>query len=142
MTLAGLWHGAGWPFVVWGLLHGLALAADVLWRRAGFTMPTVLGWVLTLLFVMLAWPLFRAPSFAAALPIFHGLTGFAAVGALPNLAPLALGGAVALLAPTTWSLATRLRPSPVLGAILAVLLLVVLVRIGDGENYEFIYFRF
>jgi D-alanyl-lipoteichoic acid acyltransferase DltB (MBOAT superfamily) len=142
MTLAGLWHGAGWPFVVWGLLHGIALSADVLWRRAGFAMPTVLGWVLTLLFVMLAWPLFRAPTFAAALPIFHGLTSFSAPGALPNLAPLAFGGAVALLAPTTWSLATRLRPSPLLGAILAVLLLVVLVRIGDGENYEFIYFRF
>src|SRR5581483_7927965 len=33
MALGGLWHGAGWTFVIWGILHGIGLAAGVLWRR-------------------------------------------------------------------------------------------------------------
>jgi D-alanyl-lipoteichoic acid acyltransferase DltB (MBOAT superfamily) len=60
MTLGGLWHGAGWTFVVWGALHGVALGAHVLWRRAGLAMPDAAGWVLTFGFVALAWVLFRS----------------------------------------------------------------------------------
>src|SRR3712207_1347483 len=40
MTLGGLWHGAGWTFVVWGALHGIGLSVAVLWRKAGYTMPS------------------------------------------------------------------------------------------------------
>jgi D-alanyl-lipoteichoic acid acyltransferase DltB (MBOAT superfamily) len=141
MTLAGLWHGAGWPFVVWGALHGVALSVALLWRRAALPMPVALGWLLTLLFVMLTWPLFRAQTFAAAGPVFAGLVSLSA-GTVPNLAPLAIAGLLALLAPTAWSIATQTRPHPLLAVILAILFAVALVRLGDGDNYDFIYFQF
>ena len=60
MTLGGLWHGAGLTFVAWGAAHGFVLGLGVLWRKAGWSMPSLLGWALTFLFVMLTWVLFRA----------------------------------------------------------------------------------
>ena len=78
MLLGGLWHGAGWTFVIWGGLHGLALTANHLWRRAGAAMPSPLGWIITFLFVVAAFVIFRADSLASArhvLDAMAGLTG-------------------------------------------------------------------
>jgi alginate O-acetyltransferase complex protein AlgI len=63
MTLGGLWHGASWNFVFWGLLHGLALAA---WRVSGAPavaqsrLGAAFGWFVTMLVVFAGWFLFRA----------------------------------------------------------------------------------
>lgn len=66
MTLGGLWHGASWNFVFWGLLHGVALAA---WRF--LPVPTIpqsragraAGWLVTMTIVFVGWFLFRARSY-------------------------------------------------------------------------------
>jgi hypothetical protein len=66
MLLGGLWHGASWNFVLWGLLHGLALALHKAWRTAmggRAIVPRVIAAPLTFLFVILCWIPFRAPSF-------------------------------------------------------------------------------
>jgi alginate O-acetyltransferase complex protein AlgI len=64
MLLGGLWHGAGWNFVLWGVLHGAALSIHRGWNRLGFRMPRLAGQFLTLLFVSLAWVPFRATDAA------------------------------------------------------------------------------
>ncbi len=75
MLLGGLWHGAGWTFVLWGVLHGSFLMLNHAWRRIRPRgMPAPLGRVLTLLAVMLAWVFFRAPSIDGALHLLHALT--------------------------------------------------------------------
>jgi D-alanyl-lipoteichoic acid acyltransferase DltB (MBOAT superfamily) len=68
MLLCGLWHGAAWTFIVWGGLHGLALAAHRLWLRF-FQHEALRGrlwqagaWALTILFVVMTWVFFRADS--------------------------------------------------------------------------------
>ncbi len=64
MTLCGLWHGAAWSFVVWGLVHGIALALQRAFPMT-FIPPllrTLVGWSLTTLFVLAGWLLFRASS--------------------------------------------------------------------------------
>ncbi|HLE83238.1 MAG TPA: MBOAT family O-acyltransferase [Thermoanaerobaculia bacterium] len=72
MLLGGLWHGAAWTFVAWGLLHGLALAAHREWRRlASPRLPALpggrlLATALTLHWILLTWIFFRAQSFADA----------------------------------------------------------------------------
>jgi len=68
MTLGGLWHGAAWTFVVWGALHGLALAIHRLYVRRGrpFPMPPWLAWAATTAFVFAAFFLFRTPSLEVA----------------------------------------------------------------------------
>ena len=55
-VISGLWHGAGWNFVLWGLMHGVFTVTE---RVTGIN----LGRPLTLLIVVLAWLPFRAPDF-------------------------------------------------------------------------------
>lgn len=60
--ISGLWHGAGWTFIIWGTAHGLAVITNRLWAKYGFTLPKALAWLLTFLFVNFAWVYFRAES--------------------------------------------------------------------------------
>lgn len=73
--LAGLWHGAGWTFVVWGTMHGVALMLHRAWRKIGLQLPGTASWLLTFLFVNVAWVLFRAPSFKEGIHILQGMVG-------------------------------------------------------------------
>ena len=80
MLLGGLWHGAGWTFVIWGGLHGLYLVLQQAWQRLFGAAPGYcwLRWwpgVLTFLAVMLAWIFFRAPDVATAWDIAGALVG-------------------------------------------------------------------
>jgi D-alanyl-lipoteichoic acid acyltransferase DltB (MBOAT superfamily) len=84
MLLGGLWHGAGWNFVLWGGLHGMCLIAHAHWKRFARPLPKVLANPLTLLMVVVAWIPFRADSFAATLNMLRGLTGLNGV-ALPRM---------------------------------------------------------
>jgi alginate O-acetyltransferase complex protein AlgI len=91
--VSGLWHGAGWTFLVWGGLHGLYLAVNQLWRLrfptpadggagAGRRWSFLPAWLLTFLTVHLAWVLFRAPDFATAWIYLRGLVTPAGAGGL------------------------------------------------------------
>ncbi len=75
MLLGGLWHGANWTFVAWGGLHGVALAVNHVWEGRGFRLPNAAAWLLTLLFVMAAWVLFRSPTFGQAGQILGSMAG-------------------------------------------------------------------
>lgn len=76
MLLGGLWHGAGWTFVIWGGLHGLYLVLQQAWQRAfGAARSHWWAGVLTFLAVMLAWIFFRAPDVATAWDITGALVG-------------------------------------------------------------------
>ncbi len=141
MALGGLWHGAGLTFVAWGVAHGLALIVALFWRRAGWPMPAALGWLLTFLFVMLCWVLFRATSFEAALAIYKGL-GPCTLRHRFQMAGAAAAAAFAVLGPTAWALVHRLPPARWLAVLLGLLFVIVLLKIGEDANYEFIYFQF
>jgi alginate O-acetyltransferase complex protein AlgI len=80
MLIGGLWHGAAWRFVVWGAIHGLALAVErALFRGRpaphGLLVPIgrATGWIVTMTIVLIAWVFFRAPTFAAAVQYASGL---------------------------------------------------------------------
>lgn len=65
--VGGIWHGAGWTFVLWGLMHGIAMVVHRLWTDSGRALPRGLAWLLTFSFVSLAWVFFRAPDVSTAL---------------------------------------------------------------------------
>jgi alginate O-acetyltransferase complex protein AlgI len=142
MALGGLWHGAGLTFVAWGAAHGLALVVALFWRRAGLPMPRALGWLLTFLFVALCWVLFRASTFEAALIMYKGLFGFAPLGAGMKWRALLPAAAFAILGPTAWALVERAPPARWIAALAGILLVIVMLKIGEDANYEFIYFQF
>lgn len=60
--VSGIWHGAGWNFIVWGTLHGLAIVIHRIFKDNGHKMNKILAWFLTFMFVNLAWVFFRAPN--------------------------------------------------------------------------------
>ncbi|HET9425668.1 MAG TPA: MBOAT family protein [Gemmatimonadaceae bacterium] len=85
MVLGGLWHGAAWTFVLWGLYQGAGLAVHKLWSEH-FTNPlaprrinAVGAWALTFAFVCGGWVLFRAPDMATA-----GIIAMKVIGAAPG----------------------------------------------------------
>ncbi len=73
--LAGLWHGAGWTFVIWGALHGVALVLHRVWRKTGMKMPVVVGWFFTFLFVNASWVIFRGTTMESGLRVLKGMCG-------------------------------------------------------------------
>jgi alginate O-acetyltransferase complex protein AlgI len=142
MALGGLWHGAGLTFVAWGILHGLGLCVGVLWRRASLPMPLVCGWVLTFAFVVFAWVLFRAPTFDAALRLYEAMIGLAPVGHGFKWRTIAAAAAVAMIGPTAWDGVHRAPASRWLSVVFAIVFVLALFKMGNAENYEFIYFQF
>ena len=73
--LGGLWHGAGWTFVFWGALHGVALVIHRLWKSFGFTMHRYLAWFITFNFVNIAWVFFRAKEWSDVKKVLWGMVG-------------------------------------------------------------------
>jgi alginate O-acetyltransferase complex protein AlgI len=164
MGLGGLWHGASWTFVIWGLLHGFGLAATRWAHERRGVAPTqplwsgtayrVLSTVVTFHFVAFAWVFFRAQSLDAALTILAGvgsgpIVGASDIGAFGRLS-LALVAAGLLLAAnlhvvTMWAtrarlhhglLGTALRPVGWFAVAAAALL------IANRGPQQFIYFQF
>ena len=164
--LGGLWHGAGWTFIVWGALHGGALVLQRLWNWAGLRMPRLLGWASTLLFVNFAWVYFRSTSLAQANSISLRMLGLEDSGPaisateLIGLAskqaqglfgsnsaplPLVLGAFAAVLcaswvAPNTIALGDRFRPTLTLGLLTGIVLAFCLLSMHRPA--EFLYFNF
>jgi D-alanyl-lipoteichoic acid acyltransferase DltB (MBOAT superfamily) len=65
--LSGLWHGAGWTFIMFGLVNGVALAINHAWREAKlFRIPHLLGWLLTTPTILVTLVYFRSTSLAQA----------------------------------------------------------------------------
>ena len=85
MLIGGLWHGAGWTFVIWGGLHGAYLVINHGWhavrssmgfdRGASTVMGRTAGRTLTFLAVVVAWVFFRAPTVVAARAVLEGMAG-------------------------------------------------------------------
>jgi alginate O-acetyltransferase complex protein AlgI len=145
MTLCGLWHGAGWTFIAWGALHGLAIVGSRVWGLTGIRVPALAGWALTMLFVVVGWVLFRAETFASAWRVLAGMAGQGAGDANPaeGWAFVAIGAACALFGPTNISWADRrLAPRKSLAVLAAFALFVVTLRVGQGRGLDFIYFQF
>jgi alginate O-acetyltransferase complex protein AlgI len=79
MLLGGLWHGAGWTFILWGAMHGGLLVINHLWRNSPLAPLTQnwlgqkLSWALTFVAVLLAWVLFRAHDLNTALHVYRSM---------------------------------------------------------------------
>jgi alginate O-acetyltransferase complex protein AlgI len=97
MALGGLWHGAAWSFLLWGVWHGAWLVAE---RVAGVR-DRAGGWLrrtTSLLIVMVGWVLFRADSFEQAISVYAGMIGVNGPALSPAVAwQVGNGALVALL---------------------------------------------
>jgi len=154
MAIGGLWHGAGWTFVIWGSYHGLLLIVCHLWKKTSWRLPVWSTRSLTFLTVLLGWVVFRASDLSEAgvlLGKMFDLSTFRLDHWKTGLQLEHLAGLLGLLvfvnvAPTTrqW---IESRPLRIPDAIkMAFLFCVALFLIRNVElqfaKSEFIYFRF
>ena len=144
MLLGGLWHGAGWTFVIWGGYHGLLLS---LYRRFGNVwdrLPTTLQRGAMFLLVVVGWVFFRAASFTDAMTMlrimFQVHIGALPIGAAVLGVMLALAVGLAHWGPNSFELTHRWKPASAIA--LAALLVLALVRIYGAVNSPFLYFQF
>jgi alginate O-acetyltransferase complex protein AlgI len=87
MLLGGLWHGAGWTFVIWGGLHGACLTLNHLWRGARMPrLPKPLAWMATFLAVVAGWVFFRSATCGRAFSILSGMAGLNGIVLPPDYA--------------------------------------------------------
>jgi alginate O-acetyltransferase complex protein AlgI len=164
MALGGLWHGAAWTFVVWGVLHGLYLCINHAWnnyspavalrfRRA----ENLAAFILTFLSVVVAWVFFRADSVPSALSILSKMADPTHIvfgrGEIAHTAFIVVYAGIAWFAPNTQEIMGYDHKARVVGEGLEHWRLRVLFLyagaavlasgiLGIQQHSEFIYFRF
>ena len=71
--VSGLWHGAGWLFILWGALHGLMSVLYRVFRKQFDCLHPALSWLITFLFVVIAWVFFRATDMQSAMTVLRAM---------------------------------------------------------------------
>ena len=143
--LAGIWHGAAWNFVVFGLWMGVTLALHYLWRRAGYGLPRRWAQVCTLIVMGVTYALFRATSLEMAGHLLRAMytgagprlaTEAAAYGWTVAVVVAAMGACVCL--PNVWEMRFRPRPAHAVALAAAMAGCILLMEAPS----PFLYFQF
>jgi D-alanyl-lipoteichoic acid acyltransferase DltB (MBOAT superfamily) len=71
--IGGIWHGAGWTFLFWGFLHGIAIIVHRAWSRLGFKLNKIFAWFITFNFINITWVFFRAKEWDDAMKVLSGM---------------------------------------------------------------------
>lgn len=143
MTIIGLWHGAGWTFVLWGALHGLYLMINHQWRRLRIEMPIILSRGLTFICVVIAWVFFRADSLADGINVLLCMTDWLGRGDMPahDLGVLLLLGIILMIVPHPIKFLEQTSFPSVKWALVTIALLVEGILYITVES-PFLYFQF
>jgi alginate O-acetyltransferase complex protein AlgI len=144
MGVCGLWHGAGWTYVAWGLWHACGLIVYRVWKGICWPMPAAVGWLLTMVFVGLGWIIFRSPSFHVAASMASSLIGEQGfTGSLRSPILIVVGAVAAVIIPSAHEIKNHaLRPDPAIAVFGALLATYCVLEVGKGAATNFIYFQF
>ena len=71
--VSGIWHGAGWNFIIWGMLHGICILIHRIWKNSGRKMNKFVGWFITTNLVNIFWIFFRATNLHDAIKVIKGM---------------------------------------------------------------------
>lgn len=147
-VLGGIWHGAGWNFLIWGALHGLALVIYRIWQKNTLRIPAFIGVIITLFFVNLTWVFFRAPDWDTAFNMVYNMfsnqKGDMAFSLIPNLydMPIWLIGILLLFYKNSMQWGNSFRPTFNYAIIIALLFIINMIYLNAGVSKEFLYFDF
>ena len=152
--IGGIWHGAGWTFVLWGALHGLASVIHRIWHKWGIRLPKLLAGFITFNFINIAWVFFRAESIRDALHVLGAMFGLTVLsggelfesisGKQQNFSWLILVISVVTVfcMKNTNSIPERFQPTRWRLAYQVALILLGLLFLNSMMPREFIYFDF
>jgi alginate O-acetyltransferase complex protein AlgI len=144
MAICGLWHGAGWTYVVWGMWHGAGLVVCRAWQSRKRPMPAAVGWAITMGVVMAGWVLFRAADFRSAASILFALVGGEGFGGtVQNPGLIAVAALVSVVVPSAHEIRNmHPMPWPAIAIGAAVLAGFCVLEVGNGPPLNFVYFQF
>jgi D-alanyl-lipoteichoic acid acyltransferase DltB (MBOAT superfamily) len=147
MLLGGLWHGAGWTFVLWGLYHGCLIVLNHVLRRFRAAWPKIISVPATFLLVCYGWVLFRSAGLAGTFSMTRALFGARALQwrALPflrfyQLAAIGAGLLLVFLFPNIEAWAKKIRPDARWFAVFAALWAADVLFLNRAS--AFLYFQF
>ena len=168
--VAGVWHGSGYTYVVYGLIHGVAIATFLAWREfSGVKLPAPVAWALTMALVVSALVMFRAHDLTTATAILCHMWTFGLLdGAAPAIgldmaqanSMIVLLGAITQLLPNTQQVlhhdwpTSDAKPSntaldagllawrPALGSALVVASAYTVALTSIGSGTSFLYYQF
>lgn len=161
--ICGLWHGASWMFIIWGVLHGVASVINRLWKNTNIELPHWISWLITFVFVNFAWIFFRAPNLTVAKNMIKsviGLNGFAVpkiygatIEYLPHISDIASWDTISLfLAPLLifvifigffHKIPKNLKPTFCYSLFMVILFVISMFKIMSPEySSAFIYYNF
>ena len=155
MVVCGIWHGANWTFLIWGILHGIGLMVVGAIKfsrtatRAMKIIPNQLKWFLTFIFIVITWVFFRAPNIDTARIIligaFTGNISFEMFFFEANIFYLTLLGLFAFVHRYDSLSNVRFIYRWINKAVLATLVIIAFataIAISTGSSKDFIYFDF
>ncbi|MBE6084914.1 MAG: MBOAT family protein [Selenomonas ruminantium] len=143
MVIIGLWHGAGWTFVLWGALHGFYLMINHGLRRLKTKIPTFVSRGGTFLAIVIAWVFFRAESIGDGWQVLLAMTDWAGHGKMPGqkMLWLVIIGAVLMAAPHPIELVMRTKFPSIKWEVATIVLLVAGILYITVDS-PFLYFQF
>ena len=151
MTLGGLWHGANWTFVIWGLLHGVGIGINHLFRSTPLSTRTgkFIGTLLTFHFVTFGWIFFRSRDLATVFKVLAMpfVSSWANLGGFVSANSFGLVLMATFLVTHHFDSYSRIRlivkklPLPFVVAAIA-FCWILAIAVSSGNTAEFIYFDF
>lgn len=147
--LGGIWHGAGWTFIVWGLLHGIALVLHRYWKYLKVDIPVFLSILITFLFVNITWVFFRANNIEEALGLLFTMFRFSE-GTPSNYflfsnlydLPIWSVGVILLFLPNDSRLGNNMKPNLKYGIMTVFLFVINMIYLNSVIQSDFLYFDF
>ena len=161
--IIGIWHGAGWTYVAFALLHAFGIVVNHCWRRYRLWMPRILSHIVTLAYIAITLAFFRAANMTEGINMFKSMLGLHGVLVSERTATFAadffhmalpmghifidfpyeifaLSVILLFFVPASTKLVKKLKPSPLLAFALVVAFLYTVSRLG--ETTDFLYFQF
>ena len=89
--IAGLWHGASWMFVIFGVLHGLGLVINQYWKKTKIKLNKIIAWFITFNFINVTFVFFRANDMSDAIKVLYGMIG---VNGITSVNPIIIAGII------------------------------------------------
>lgn len=158
MVLGGLWHGANWTFVLWGLIHGVALCSERLVgygkNHNAFRLSHVIPMAFTFLVVVISWVVFRADTFSHALDLYGAMAGWNGIPISPalewqiqgfSITALIIGLTLIFTVPVyenVKGVKIRDNEGKAMHIAIAALFLIAVTRLSAQSYSPFLYFQF
>lgn len=145
MLIIGLWHGAGWTFIIWGGLHGILLMINHAWRKTGIALPKICNWGMTFLCVMICWVFFRAGSVSEATLVLGNLLDWQTVADasradIKHLSAITAGIMLLTVVPNPLIIVRRFRENYIWFCLTVIVMIFTLCQFSKVS--DFLYFQF